>query len=74
MDVPTLTPMMMGTEARTVSTVGALRQPATPTPPPSREGRGTHALSLNLFSELPDLREPDAVQDWAVFPPGSQQS
>lgn len=42
-DVPTLTPMMMGTEARTVSTVGALRQPAAPTP--HHPGRGG-ALTL----------------------------
>ena len=52
-DVPTLTPMMMGTEARTVSTVGALRQPAAPTPTiPGGEGHSRlEATMLTTMEE-----------------------
>ena len=45
MDVPTLTPMMMGTDARTVSTVGVPCQPPSPYPATTIP-RGEGALTL----------------------------
>lgn len=63
MDVPTLTPMMMGTHAWTVSTVGGPRQPPALCPPATgpRWGRGRHS---RLEATMLTTMEEDVLELW----------
>lgn len=62
MDVPTLTPMMMGTHAWTVSTVGVLHQP--PVPCPATTVPGGEGVHSHLEATMLTTMEEDVLELW----------